>query len=181
MTGCWRLSIVVVMLLLAGRADAIIVAPMTFERLVAEAAAVVYARVADVRGRWTADRHSIDSIVTLEALRYLKGNFGPSVLVRLPGGEVGNVINVLPGAPILRQGDLLIVFLVARGPAIPDVLGLTQGVFRVSLDRRAGTMLVSPPPLKASVAGAVVRGAADRRMLDLAAFEANVRMLEGER
>ncbi len=46
---------------------------MTFEQLVDEAAAVVYARVADVRGQWTADRQSIDSIITLEALQYMKG------------------------------------------------------------------------------------------------------------
>jgi hypothetical protein len=156
---------------------AITVAPMTFEELVGEATAVVYARVADVRGQWTNDRRSIDSVVTLEALRYLKGDLGAGVLVRLPGGEAGGVINVLPGAPVLRQGELVVLFLKARGPAISTPLGLGQGIFRVIRDPGSGTMLVSPPPLKGSAAGRVIRGAADRRLLALDAFEASVRSL----
>jgi hypothetical protein len=161
----------------AARLEAITVVPMTFEELVGEATAVVYARVADVRGQWTSDRRSIDSVVTLEALRYLKGDLGPGVFVRLPGGETGGVINVLPGAPVLRQGELVVLFLKARGPAISTPLGLGQGIFRVLRDPRSGTMLVSPPPLKASAAGRVIRGAADRRLLALDAFEASVRSL----
>jgi hypothetical protein len=157
--------------------EAVTVVPMTFEELVGEATVVVYARVADVRGQWTSDRRSIDSVVTLEALRYLKGDLGPGVFVRLPGGETGGVINVLPGAPVLREGDLVVLFLKARGPAIATPLGLGQGIFRVLRDPRSGTMLVSPPPLKASAAGRVIRGAADRRLLALDAFEASVRSL----
>ncbi len=56
--------------------DAVTVVPMTFEQLVEESVAVVYARVADVRGQWTADRRAIDSMVTLEALKYFKGDLG---------------------------------------------------------------------------------------------------------
>jgi hypothetical protein len=155
--------------------DALTVVPMTFEQLVGEAAAVVYARVADVRGQWTSDRQSIDSVITLEALQYLKGNLGPVVSLRLPGGEAGGVTNVLPGAPTLRDGELVVLFLKARGPALLTTLGLGQGVFRVVRDARSGTMLVTPPPLKESAAGRIIRGAADRRALSLDTFAATVR------
>ena len=158
------------------RIDALTVAPMTFEELVREASAVVYARVAQVHGQWAQDRRSIDSLVTLDALRYLKGDFGRSVVMRLPGGESGGIVQVLPGAPVLREGDLVVLFLAARGPAIPGPVGLNQGVFRVAHDR-TGQLLVSPPPLKSSTAGRVLRGAADRRVLTLEAFEASVREL----
>jgi hypothetical protein len=167
-------TIAVVALMLA-HLDALTVIPMTFEELVGDATAVVYVRVAEVRGQMAADRHSIDSILTLEPLRYLKGDMGPSVVMRLPGGRVGNLMQVLPGAPVLQQGDLAIVFLAARGPAIPASVGLGQGIFRVAFDARTRQALVTPPPLKSSDLGRIIRGAADRRTLTLDAFAASVR------
>jgi hypothetical protein len=161
-------------------AHALSVIPMTFEQLVGEAAAVVYARVSDVRGQWTADRQSIDSIVRLEPLQYLKGDLGSSIAVRLPGGEAGGLVQVIPGAPTLRTGELVVVFLKARGPAMLTTLGLNQGIFRVTRDVRSGTMLVTPPPLKESAAGRVIRGAAERKSLSVDAFAAAVRT-EGAR
>ena len=155
--------------------DAVTVVPMTFEELVDESVAVIYARVADVRGQWTADRRAIDSMVTLDALKYFKGNLGESVTMRLPGGEAGGVINLIPGAPVLRSGDLVVLFLAGRGPAIPTTLGLGQGIFRVVRDSAVGGVRVTPPPLKASAAGRVIRGAADRHTLTVDAFESAVR------
>jgi hypothetical protein len=156
------------------RVDAITVIPVTFEQLVHEATAVVYARVADVRGQWTADRQAIDSIVTLDALQYMKGNLGETFSMRLPGGAAGGMVNVIPGAPSVREGELVIVFLKARGPAILTTVGLGQGIFRVARDARTGTMLVTPPPLKESTRGRILRGAAERRALSVEAFAASV-------
>ncbi len=159
-------------------AKAVLVVPMTFEQLVDEAAAVVYARVADVRGQWTADRQSIDSHIRLEPLQYIKGHLGTSVVMRLPGGQAGGKIQVIPGAPVLRNGDLVVVFLKARGPAITTSLGLGQGIFRVVRDSRTGAMLVTPPALKESAAGRIIRGAAERRSLSIVAFAEAVRSAE---
>ena len=155
--------------------DAVTVVPMTFEQLVEESVAVIYARVADVRGQWTADRRAIDSMVTLEALKYFKGDLGESVTMRLPGGETGGVINLIPGAPVLRSGELVVLFLSSRGPTIPTTLGLGQGIFRVARDAAAGGLRVTPPPLKASAAGRIIRGAADRHTLTVDAFESAIR------
>jgi hypothetical protein len=160
-------------------AEAITVVPITFEELVAESTAVVYARVAAVRGRWTADRRSIESLVMLESLRYLKGDLGEELTMRLPGGEAGGMLHVLPGAPVLRTGDLVVLFLGSRGPSIPSPVGLTQGVFRVTVDPRSGSALVMPPPLKASAAGRIIRGAVERRALTLDAFAQEVRSAGG--
>lgn len=159
-------------------ASAVLVVPMTFEQLVSEAAAVVYARVADVRGQWTADRQSIASIIQLEPLQYFKGHLGESITMRLPGGTAAGRIQVIPGAPVLKAGELVVVFLKARGPALLTSLGLGQGLFRVTRDARNGNMLVLPPPLKESPAGRVIRGAAERRGLTLESFAAAVRNSE---
>jgi hypothetical protein len=159
---------------LTARTGAITTVPMTFEQLVGEATAVVYARVAAVRGEWTRDRRAINSMITLEALRYLKGDLGPTVLMRLPGGEAGGMINVLPGAPVLREGELVVLFLAAQGPSIPTTVGLGQGVFRVVREEGSGSMRVSPPPFKASAIGRIVRGSAERRLLTLEEFAVSV-------
>jgi hypothetical protein len=169
------IAIAIAAALWPARAAAVVIVPMTFEQLVDEAAAVVYARVSDVRGQWTADRQSIDSIVRLETLRYLKGDLGTALALRLPGGEATGFIQVIPGAPVLRTGELVVVFLKARGPAMLTTLGLNQGIFRVTRDVANGTMLVTPPPLKDSAAGRIIRGAAARRSLSLDAFAAAVR------
>jgi hypothetical protein len=169
-----RFALVLIAVALAAPAHALTQTPVTFEQIVEEATAVVYARVAEVRGRWTSDRRAIESIVSLDALRYFKGDLGEHVAIRLPGGEAGGFVNVLPGAPVLREGDLVVLFLGSKGPAMPSILGLTQGVFRVAVDARAGTALVTPPPLKGSAAGRVIRGAADRRALTLDAFAIEV-------
>jgi hypothetical protein len=158
-----------------GAASAVLVVPMTFEQLVDEATAVVYARVLDVRGEWSTDRQSINSVIRLEPLQYLKGDLGGPIAMRLPGGEAGGKVQVIPGAPVLRAGELVVVFLRARAPAIPTTLGLGQGIFRVARDVRTGTMLVTPPPLKASAGGRIIRGAAERRSLTLEAFSAAVK------
>jgi hypothetical protein len=154
---------------------AVLVIPITFEQLVDEAAAVVYARVADVRGQWTPDRRAIDSVIALEPLQYLKGDLGQTISMRLPGGEAGGMTQVIPGAPVLRTGQLVVVFLKARGPALLTTLGLGQGIFRVARDAATGKMLVTPPPLKESAAGRIIRGAAERRALSVEAFAAAVR------
>ncbi len=169
-----RLAAFLIAVALAVPAHALTLTPVTFEEIVAEATAVVYARVAEVRGRWTADRRAIESIVALDALRYFKGDLGEHVAIRLPGGEAGGFVNVLPGVPVLHEGDLVVLFLGSKGPVMPSIVGLTQGVFRVAVDPRAGTALVTPPPLKASAAGRVIRGAANRRALTLDAFAAEV-------
>jgi hypothetical protein len=162
--------------------DAVTLSPMTFEQLVDEATAVVYARVADVRGRWTADRRGIESVVTLDALRYLKGNLGDDVALRVPGGEAGGMVQVMPGAPVLREGDLVVAFLGSRGPSLPTLVGFTQGLFRVVIDARSGSAHVTPPPLKASAAGRILRGSAERRTLTIDAFASEVRsVLEAQR
>lgn len=169
------LGLLIAGILLPAHALAVLVVPMTFEQLVDEAAAVVYARVADVHGQWTADRQSIDSVVRLEALQYFKGDLGESISMKLPGGEAGGRIQVIPGAPVLRTGDVVVVFLKARGPAMLSTLGLGQGIFRVARDRGTGAMLVTPPPLKESARGRIIRGAAERRALSVEAFAAEVR------
>jgi hypothetical protein len=167
-------------LCLASPAGAITVAPMDFVDLVQGSAAVVYARVKDVRGQWTADRQGIESLVTIDIISAFKGTPGPTLTLAMPGGQVGRFLNVLPGAPSFAPGDLVVLFLLDRGPRLPITTGFTQGIYRVTPDARSGAMVVVPPIVeRAGATGRIVRGDPQRRPMGLPAFASAV--LEAER
>jgi hypothetical protein len=131
-----------------------------------------------VEARWTDGRRGIETLVTLEAETYLKGDLGPTVQFRVPGGRLGRFRSITVGAPEFAVGQRVILFLGARGPSVPYVLGLGQGVFRLQSARDG--WVVTPPPVL-PVAGPtpvrVVRGDATRVPAPLADFERRVRAL----
>ena len=84
------------------------------------------------------------------------------------------------GAPSFDAGQQVVVFLGAAPPAMPYILGLSQGVFRIA---RSTTGLVVTPPGVMPVSGAarrVTRGDLSRRPLALVEFEQRVRVLAEE-
>jgi hypothetical protein len=153
---------------------AVTVVPLSFEELVRQSSSVVYARVIDVRGQWTEDRRRIDSLVTVEVIKGLKGAATAELTVTVPGGQVGRYLNVMPGAPSFARGDLAVLFLTARGPRLPVTTGFTQGIYRVMRDSASGAAMVAPPALESSGAS-IVRGDRRRQPVTLASFELAVR------
>jgi hypothetical protein len=158
-------------------AGAVTVAPLTFEQLVTRSAAVVLVRVNAVRGEFISGGRGIESVVTADVLRGLKGMAPETTQFTVPGGQAGRYLNVIPGAPTFAAGDLAVVFLTSRGARLPVTTGLTQGVYRVH-GASAGLMVM--PPVAAS-AGKVARGDLQRRPVPLAAFEASVRAIADSR
>ena len=154
-------------------ADATTVMPLTFEQLVNGSQAVVYGRVSEVRSQWTADRRFIESVVTVEILRGMKGGARESIAFTVPGGQVGRYLNIIPGTPAFAAGDLAVFFLRAQGPRLPVTTGLTQGIYRVRRDASTGEMMVVPPAVEA--AGRIIRGDVNRKPVPLAAFERSVK------
>ena len=159
-------------LLFAWSAAATTVVPLSFEQLVNASHSVVYGRVAEVRSRWTDDRRFIESIVTIEILKGIKGAPGESIEFTIPGGQVGRYLNVIPGAPRFAPGDLGVFFLTAHGPRLPVTTGFTQGVYRVRRDANSGELIVMPPVVDS---GRVVRGDLRRKPVSLSVFESSVR------
>jgi hypothetical protein len=175
-------SVVAVLLaatLLAAVAEATVVVPMDLKKLTDTAQTIAHGQVVDVRSQWAATGHRIETVVTVDVTSYLKGNLGAQFIFRVPGGAVGPLRSVTVGAPTFRQGDEVVVFLDATGPAIPHVVGFNQGVFRVSVDARSGRRVVSSPmvttPLR--VARPIVRGDVARQPVALTDFVQRVRAL----
>lgn len=160
-------------------ARATIVAPADLGELAREARAIAIGRVVAVDGRWTDDRRTIETIVTLEVERYLKGSFGATLQFRVPGGTLGRYRNIVVGAPGFAADQHVVVFLGAAGPMIPYILGFNQGVYRVVRSEDGAWMVTPPAMLPVATTARIVRGDASRKPLPLADFESRVRALAG--
>ena len=173
--------VLILIVVLAGRGGATVVIPADLGELARDAVAIARGRVVAVDGRWSDDRRSIDTIVTFDVERYLKGGLGATMQFRVPGGELGRLRSIVVGAPEFSVGDRAVIFLGARGQSVPYVLGLSQGVFRVVRAGDESGWLVTPPPLFPATSGTarIVRGDVTRRPMPLTDFEDRVRALAG--
>ena len=163
--------------LAAPRVDAMVLRPIEFSALVAKAQAIAYGRVVDLRARYSDDRMKIETVVTLEVGRYLKGDLGEELTFTVPGGTLGRYRAMVVGAPQFSQGEEVVLFLTARAPALPHVVGLNQGVFRVAVDARTGERTIARVPMLGlgPRSQPVVRGSAANRPMSLTAFSGVVR------
>jgi hypothetical protein len=157
--------------------SATVLLPAEFREIVSGSQIIVHGRVSEVRAEWTDGRRRIESLVTIDASAFYRGTPARTVTFRVPGGQIGRYKSVTVGAPDFRAGDEAVLFLRSQGPAVPQVFGLNQGVFRVRVDARTGRRLVTLPIVTARGAApeAVARGARDRRPLPLEQFATQVR------
>lgn len=168
-----RVGLVLVLGAMTGApAWATVIVPANVEVLAAEAAVIVHAVVVDVRAQRVPGESRIDSIVTLEASTYWKGDLGATVTIRLPGGRLGRYRSVVVGAPVLAPGEEVVLFLAGDAPSLPHVIGMSQGLYRVVGDPVTGRRLVVPSPLLAPTGAPVpvVRGDATRRLASVDEF-----------
>ena len=161
-----RFLIVMILCATTSVARATVYMPADLGELSRDAWAIARGRVVAVDAQWTEGRRTIETIVTLEPEAYLKGQSGSTVQFRVPG------------APRFAVGQRVIVFLGARGPTVPYVLGLSQGVFRLT-PSTAGEWMVSPSAILPTMQGPIVRGSLTLGPLPLAEFEREVRALAG--
>lgn len=170
-----RRWLLVFLLFLASPAAATVLLPADFTTVVTGADLIVAGRVVDVRAQIADGQRTIESVVTLSVQAAVKGTTGSTVSFRVPNGQLGRYRRVTVGAPEFSEGDQVVVFLRGRGPAIPTLFGLSQGVYRVVGEGAAA--MVTPPAVLARglAAERVVRGDPARRPLALSAFLAQVR------
>jgi hypothetical protein len=175
-----RVWIVTLSLFLVARsAGATVLVPLDLGALSRDAQVIARGRVLATGTRWTDDRRGVETLVTLEVESYLKGAFGETLTFRVPGGRLGRYRSLVVGAPEFTDGQRVIVFLSYRGPMVPYLVGLGQGVYRLA---PAGTRWVVTPPALVAVdqPTPLVRGDVSRRPLALDDFERRVRDLAGD-
>jgi hypothetical protein len=81
-----------------------------------------------------------------QVLERLKGPNSPEIDVFEPGGTVGKMTQMFPGAPRFNAGQELLLFLWTGPSGRTQVIGLSQGVFEVSHNAASGETEVSRQP-----------------------------------
>ena len=155
---------------------ATVLVPADFREVATGSQIIVHGRVVDVRSEWVEGNTRIDSFVTMTASSFYRGTPTQTVTFRVPGGQVGRYKAVMVGAPSFVVGEEAVLFLKTNGPAVPNVFGLNQGVFRVRVDSRTGRRMVLPPVVARGPAPErVTRGARTRQPVALEVFSTQVR------
>jgi hypothetical protein len=96
--------------------------------------AVVKAHVVDIRSAWNDEGTAIFTFVTLEVKGRLSGRSDNQLVVRVPGGTVGNFSSVMEGAPEFTVGDDVVAFIARWDDGVPMIAGYADGVSRVKVD-----------------------------------------------
>lgn len=84
----------------------------------------------------------IYTFYTIQVTEQFKGTSQNSITVAVPGGAVNNLRQTFPGAPELKAGDDFVFFLWTGKSGITQIIGLTQGLFRLS-DTTGGDALAT--------------------------------------
>jgi len=156
---------------------ATVLLPADLSDIARAASAIVRGTVVEVRSEWADRRRRVETIVTVRVSESLKGDMRGLVSVKVPGGVLGRYRSITIGAPSFRQGEEVVLFLGAEAPALPYLIGLGQGVFRVQRDARTGATSVTPPALLAGPVRnvRVTRGDPSRRAMSAQQFSDAVR------
>jgi hypothetical protein len=157
--------------------EATVILPASLGELVTGARAIVHGHVVAIAPRWADGRRQIETLVTVHAEEYLKGDLGGEVTFKVPGGQMGPYRRVVVGAPTFREGDEVVVFLNTQGPAVPWISGLNQGVFRVAQNAAGVKVVIPGVSLSAGEDASVAPGPRPRERLALGAFTEQVRVL----
>jgi hypothetical protein len=121
------------------------VVPLTLEQMGRIAVDEIIGTVEDTRAQWDKDHRLIETHVRIRVEQRLKGRGGPTIAVVVPGGVVGEVGMLTPGAAVFQRGERVLLLAEPRGPAEARPVGLFQGKFRVRHDPFRGIDVVDPP------------------------------------
>lgn len=80
------------------------------EKLIKDSETIIIGKVSKIESEMEADKN-IWTYVTIECNQFLKGNKKIEVIIRIPGGEVGNLGQYVSGAPKYEINEEVLNFL----------------------------------------------------------------------
>ncbi len=135
--------------LLAVAASATTLSRLKLEDLVQESTAVARLRCLGASSQW--DRGEIWTETRFEVLQTEKGALPGIVTVRLLGGHVGHLHSHVDEVPAFRTGEEVYLFLWAQEGEPYQVLGWSQGTFRIARNPQSGLEIVTQDSASAAI------------------------------
>lgn len=143
------LAAVALAVLLAGTAAASTVRKLDFGGLTRLSTNVVVGRVGGAESTWTKDGAVIVTLTTVEVAAEWKGSTGaPAIVVRTPGGQVGDYRIEISGTPSLPTGETVLLFLEKNPDGSFGVVSFAQGSYRVLAGTDGSLRVASDPNAK---------------------------------
>jgi hypothetical protein len=148
-------------LFLAGLALIAVVASATsltqlrFTDLVQESTAVARLRCLGARSFW--DKGEIWTETSFEVVQREKGALPGTVTVRMLGGNVGHLRSHVDEVPVFQPGEEVYLFLWSREGEPFQVLGWSQGTFRIARNPQSGLEVVTQDSASAPIFDAQTR------------------------
>jgi hypothetical protein len=132
-------------------ANATVLLDMDVEDLAAAAPLVVTGEVNQVRSEFNKDRTKIYTRILITPDEVLKGPaVGGVVTIKILGGQVGDLVAHMPGAPEFEVGERVLVFLEPRKDGDGHLtVGMCQGKFKLFIAPETGEEMAlrqSPGP-----------------------------------
>jgi hypothetical protein len=145
--------------LLAVAASATTLSRLKLEDLAQESTAVARLRCLSATSQW--EHGEIWTETRFEVLQREKGVLPGIVTVRLLGGHVGHLHSHVDEVPAFRTGEEVYLFLWTREGEPYQVLGWSQGTFRIARNRSLAWKWSRriPPPLRFSTRRSGLSGA----------------------
>jgi hypothetical protein len=112
---------------------------LTLEELVKLSTLVVEAECTLSQSFLSPDRRRISTRADLRVEEVFKGKAGGEASVWTPGGRVGKLRQVVSGAPKLKKGERVLLFLWKNRRGRYMTVGLRQGKFLHRIDEKKGT------------------------------------------
>ncbi len=132
------------MVLLPTFVGATSVMQLTDPQLTALSSIVAEGRVTSVHSEWNSGRTEIHTIVTIRVARTLKGS-PPSrglLVLRLKGGQVGDLAMVISGQPTFHVDEDVIVFVSEKDADVFPITGMSQGKLTVAVNPATGVAMI---------------------------------------
>lgn len=103
--------------------------------------AIVRARCVAISTGW--DSGEIWTFTTFDVEEVWKGSAPSRIIVRLIGGEAGNLKSTVSGIPRFGRGEELVLFLERTAAGDFSVVSWVQGTFRITHERNTGSEIVT--------------------------------------
>ncbi len=145
LTTTKQIAIIAVVLLLftAQRGSSLTLAKASVEELTTESTLIIKGVVHSTESQWEdANHRAINTYVTVDVSRYIKGAGESQIVFKQKGGQIGDTSDIISGTPYFRKGDEVLLFLVESN-GVYEIHSFALGCFRIFTDTKFNEQVIN--------------------------------------